>query len=239
MTLTIPLLRCLLPCALLSLAACAPIAVQPPEYAAGRAHVYLPSGAWEDLGTSDQVLALLPDPGDSVALQTRALGLRGARNEWLAVVWVQTNRTDQLRRPVLWPNPCAPQRDVIVEDAAQGSPVRADCLRFKRWGSSSGWLEKNQPELAQWLDRRKISLVQPYSYLNYHYASEGGAFVVVQALVDQRLLRPRVGNNEEFLASGRPALQWGRELAQAARMSTGMMDGYLPVPPFPYPVPAQ
>ena len=38
----------------------------------------------------------------------------------------------------------------------------------------------------------------------------------------------------EFLAAGRPALQWGRDLAQAARQSVSMMDGYLAVPPFPF-----
>ncbi len=39
-------------------------------------------------------------------------------------------------------------------------------------------------------------------------------------------------------SGGRPALQWGHALAQAVRVSTGMMDGYLAVPPFPYAVAA-
>ena len=45
-------------------------------------------------------------------------------------------------------------------------------------------------------------------------------------------------NNHEFLAAGWPALQWGRDLAQAVRVSTGMMvDGYLAIPPFLFAIP--
>jgi hypothetical protein len=44
----------------------------------------------------------------------------------------------------------------------------------------------------------------------------------VDAVVDQRLV------------SIRPALQWSQDLAQAARLSVGMLDGYLAVPPFPF-----
>lgn len=73
-------------------------------------------------------------------------------------------------------------------DAAAGSPVRADCLRLKNWGSSAQWLEKNRPDLAQWLGGRQVVLLkQPYAYLSYRYATPTGAWVVVDALVDQRL----------------------------------------------------
>ena len=68
--------------------------------------------------------------------------------------------------------------------------MRADCLRLKRWGSSAQWLEKNRPDLVQWLGSRQIVLVQPYySYLSYRYVTEAGAWVTVDALIDQRLLR--------------------------------------------------
>lgn len=123
---------------------------------------------------------------------------------------------------------------MTVVDAAAGSPVRADCLRLKNWGSSAQWLEKNRPDLAQWLGGRQIVLKPPYSYLSYRYATPTGAWVVVDALVDQRLLGTRPRNNEEFLVAGRPAQQWGQDLAQAARLSVSMMDGYLAVPPFPF-----
>jgi hypothetical protein len=234
MTLMISPFRCLLPCVLAVLTvACAPLAVPPQtEYPVGRARLVLPGG-WEDLGAASAATPAVPVP-----LETRAAGLRGAQGEWLAVLRVQTNRTGDLRGSPPGAGYCPPQRDVTVEDATAGSPVRADCLRLKRWGSSAQWLEKNRPDLVQWLGSRAIALSQPYTYLHYRYVTEAGAWVDVDALVDQRLLRPKTSNNDEFLAAGRPALKWGHDLAQAARLSVGMMDGYLAIPPFPLPVPA-
>ena len=78
---------------------------------------------------------------------------------------------------------------------------------------------------------------QPYTYLSYRYVTEAGVWVTVDALVDQRLLRPATRNNEEFLVAGRPALQWGHDLAQSVRVSASMMDGHLAIPPFPFPAP--
>nr|WP_298212063.1 hypothetical protein [Acidovorax sp.] len=232
MTLIISKFRCLLPCAIAVLmAACAPMTVPPQaEYPVGRARLVLPPGAWQDLGAAD-------DAAGRAALQTRAVGLRDAQGGWVAVLRVQTNRTGDLQGAPQGASQCPLQRDVTVEDIAAGSPVRADCLRFKNWGSSAQWLEKNRPDLAQWLDSRQVALKQPYSYLSYRYVTDAGASVVVDALVDQRLLRPKTRNNEEFLVAGRPALQWGHDLAQAARLSVSMMDGYLAVPPFPFATP--
>ena len=218
------------------LAACAPLSSQQTEYPAGRARLALPPGAWEDLGASSESMALLPE--GRVALQTRAVALRGARGELLAVLRVQTNRDSYLHKPVYWTGDCAQQQGVMVEDATAGSRVRMDCLRLKRRVDSPQWLEKSQPDFAQWLGGRRIALDKRYSYLSYRYAAEGGAMVEVDALVDRRLLNQPPRNNREFLAAGRPALQWGRDLAQAVRMSTSMMDGYLAIPPFPFPAPA-
>jgi len=234
MNLAISTIKCLLPCALLTLTACAPLASQQAEYPAGRARLALPAGAWEDLGTSDQAVRLLPQPDGRIALQSRVLGLRGAQQELLAVLRVQTNRGNDWQGPMFWTGSCLPQQGVAVEDATKGSRVRVDCLRFKRWVDGPQWLEKNQPDFAQWLLGRKLAVSAPYSYMSYRYATEGGAMVAVDVLADQRLLRPRTRNNEEFLVAGRPALQWGHELAQAVRVSTGMMDGYLAIPSFPY-----
>ncbi len=227
MTLMISKFRYLLPCALaVMVAGCAPLTVPPKaEYPVGRARLVLPPGGWQDLGSSDEARA---------TLQTRSVGLRGAQGEWLAVLRVQTNSTGALPGNPLAAGDCPPQQDVMVADAAAASPVRADCLRFKNWASSARWLEKNRPDLVQWLGSHQVALNQPYSYLSYRYGTQAGAWVVVEALVDHRLLSARARNNEEFLAAGRPAQQWGRELAQAARLSVGMMDGYLAVPPFPF-----
>lgn len=207
------------------------------EYSVGRSRLVLPLGAWQDLGATDVALPLLPGPGASVPLQTLAVGLRGAQGELLAVLRVQTNRSGDMTRPLVWSGYCPQQKDVIVDDAAASSPVRADCLRFKRWASSAQWLDKNSPELATWIDSRQIALRQPYSYFSYRNATEGGALVELYELVDHRLLRPKTQNNEEFLTSGRPAQRWVEDLVQAARLSVGMVDGFLAIPPFPLPVP--
>ena len=237
MTLTISKCRRLLPFFAVALftVACAPLTAPPKaEYPVGRARLVLPPGAWQDLGTSDEAIA---GSGGRISLQTRDVGLRSAQGDWLAVLRVQTNRAGDRSGSPQGIGYCPPQQDVTVEDAAAGSPVRADCLRLKRWGSSAQWLDKNRPDLVQWLGSRQIVWSQPYTYLSYRYVTEAGAWVNVDALVDQRLLRPTTRNNEEFLVAGRPALKWGQDLAQAVRVSAGMMDGHLAIPPFPFPAP--
>ncbi|MBO9678898.1 MAG: hypothetical protein J7556_11710 [Acidovorax sp.] len=223
--------------ALLALGACAPLEKQSPEYQAGRARVALPAGTWEDLGRSNEVIPLLPAgfEDNQIPLQTRAVGLRGAQKELLAVLLVQTNRTNYPREQVRWSAGCPLEMEVTVVDATKGSRVRADCLRVKHWLAGTKWLEKDQPGLAKWLGSHQIALAQPYTYVGYRYTTEGGALVVVDALVDHRLLRPKPRDNQEFLRSDQPAQWWSRELAQAARVSAGMMDGYLAIPPFPVP----
>ena len=49
-------IRCLLPCALLALAACASFPSQQVEYPVGRVRLALPAGAWEDLGSADEAV---------------------------------------------------------------------------------------------------------------------------------------------------------------------------------------
>lgn len=229
MTLMISKFRCLLPCAMAVLmAACAPMTVPPKtEVPAGRARLVLPPGAWQDLGTSDEAAG-------RTLLQTRAMGLRGAKGEWLAVLRVQTNRDGNLSGSPQGIGYCPRQQDVLVADAANGSPVRADCLRYKLWGSRDRWLEKNRPDLVQWLAGRRIAVNPPFAYVSYRYVTEAGIWASVDALVDQRLMSLRPRNNEEFLTAGLPAQQWAYDLAQAVRQSAGMMDGTLAVPPFPF-----
>ena len=238
MTLTISKFRRLLP--LLAVAvftvACAPLTVPPKvEYPVGRARLVLPPGAWQDLGASDEAIT---GSGGRIALQTRNVGLRSAQGDWLAVLRVQTNLASSLSGSPQGVGYCPAQQDVMVKDAADGSPVRADCLRFKLWASSPKWLEKNRPDLVQWMASRQVALTTSYSHVGYRYVTEAGVWVVVDALVDQRLLSSRPRNNEEFLVAGRPAQQWAYDLAQAVRLSAGMMDGHLAIPPFPFPTPA-
>lgn len=222
--------------AVVLMAACAPMTVPPQtEYPAGRARVVLPPGAWQDLGMVDDVAGRVP-------LQTRSLALRGPQGEWLALLRVQTNRGRELRGSPQGVGYCPRQQDVVVEDAAAASPVRADCLRFKFWGSRPEWLEKNRPDLVQWMGARRIALQQPYAYVSFRYVTEAGIWVAVDALVDQRLVSKKPRTNDEFLVAGLPLQEWARALGQSARQSAGMLDGYLSVPPFPFasgPLPAR
>ena len=220
------------------LAGCAPLQTTDRALAVGRASLVLPAGPWTALEVSNEVLPLWPDPVSTVPLQTRVVGLRGADQQWLALLWVQTNNSNSPRPTTLWTGTrCPQQRGTLVEDVAQGSPVRIDCLRFKRWAASDQWLEKNEPLLVQWLDHHQVVPNAPYSHLNYRYATLGGAYVQVQALIDQRLLTPDTRNNEEFLRSGQPAYAWIHQVAQAARQSTADLNGNLPLPPFPIDLP--
>ena len=231
--------------ALGGLTACAPLQTTPMPLTVGRAQLVLPPGEWVDLGASDQALTLLPEVGATLPLQTRTVGLRGpgtgTNRPWLAVLQVQTNSTNYPRAETRWTDTCPQQQDVRVEDATAAatrkgtltSHVRIDCLRFKRWASQDGWMETNQPVLAQWLLSHQAAPAQAYSHLHYRYATQGGAYVDIQAVVDQRLLRPPTRSNQEFLAAGRPGQAWIHELALAARQSTAQLDGKLPVPAFP------
>lgn len=231
--------------ALGALTACAPLQSTTAPLTVGRAQLVLPPGEWVDLGASDQALTLLPEVGATVPLQTRTVGLRGpgadANRPWLAVLQVQTNSTNYPRAETHWTDTCPEQKGVLVEDATAAktskgtltSHVRIDCLRFKRWASHDGWMEHNQPLLTQWLGSHQAAPSQPYSHLHYRYATQGGAYVDIQAVVDQRLLRPPTRNNHEFLAAGRPGQAWVHELALAGRQSTAQLDGKLLVPAFP------
>ncbi|RYF64631.1 MAG: hypothetical protein EOO29_42010 [Comamonadaceae bacterium] len=206
---------------------------------AGRAQLELPPGAaWEPLGGSNEVIDVLPDDtSNDIPLSMVALGLRGPAKELLAVMLVQTNSSNYLRDTTFWTAPCPRQEGVEVQDAAQGSPVRIDCLRYKRRADTANYLGENRPGVAAWMARHKIELPKPYSHTLFRYAGTGGAYIAVDVVADQRLLRPDTRTNEEFLHAGRPALAWSERLAEAARLSTGMMDGRFVVPPFPYTVP--
>ena len=223
------------------LAACAPLQPKPAPLTVGRGQLLLPPGEWVDLGASDQTLILLPEVGDTMQLQTRSLGLRGSDGAWLAVLKVQTNSSNAPRTETRWTDTCPKQQGVLVEDATAAetaktrltSHVRIDCLRFKRFANHEGWMEGNQPVLEMWLKHQNAAPSQPYSHLHYRYATQGGAYVDIQAVIDQRLLRPVTRNNHDFLAAGRPGQDWIHALAQAGRQSTAMLDGTLAIPPFP------
>ena len=229
-------LWCLLPL-LAALAGCAP--PQPDLVRVGRAEVALPLGEWVMLGQREDTLPAQIALPAGTPVQTRALGLRGPNQEMLAVLLVQTNSTSVGWNRTLFEGACPDERGVMVEDRAGASPVRIDCLRFKRWADSDNWLAVRHGAIARWLDERGVQVRRPYSHLSYRFTSEAGGYIAVNAVVDRRLLTPSTSNNMEFLRSGAPAREWTHQVAEAARLSIASLDGRFTVPPFPISLPTQ
>ncbi len=231
--------RCALALAAASvwLAGCAPM--QPDLVRVGRADLQLPPGNWERLDQGDSMLFnVLPDDvSHDLPMRTQAVGLRGPQNEMLAVIVVQTNATNDPRDTTLWTYTCPDQKGVQVTDFAKGSPVRIDCLRYKPRADSEEFLMKNRPVLAKWVKHQDAEPLAPYSHVSYRYATAEGGYMLVEALVDQRLLRPKTVGTDQFLAAGKPAQEWLIKFVDAAKNSVAMLDGRFVVPPFPIPLP--
>lgn len=215
------------------LSACAPI--QPNQVTVGRAKLQLPPGNWEtlDTGDSDTFNVLPDDVSHDLPMRTQAVGLRGPQQEMLAVIMVQTNATNDPRNTTLWTHTCAKQRGVEVTDFASGSPTRIDCLRYKRRADADEYLPKHRSALFDWMKLRGAEPLKPYSLVSYRFATAEGGYLLVDALIDQRVLRPRTVGNEEFLHAGQPAQKWLDDFVNSARASLAMLDGSLVVPPFP------
>ena len=126
------------------LSACAPL--EPNLVKIGRAELQLPPGDWEhiDQGTNALFNVMPDDVSHDLPMRSQAVGLRGPQGETLAVIVVQTNATNNPRDTTLWSHTCPEQRGVQVEDYAKGSPVRIDCLRFKRRADNEEFLTKNR-----------------------------------------------------------------------------------------------
>lgn len=219
----------------LALAACAPLQPDQIGYAVGDMQLALPAGDWQDLGASEQSWPLLPELGATLPLQTRTFALRRG-DAWQAVLWLQSthHRSAPALDPTLWTDSCPRQPDVWVQDAADASPIRIDCLRFKRGANRSDyWMAQNHPALQQWLQAQQPGLPQPYAHISYRYATAGGAYWQVTALVDERLLLPNRGNNADYLRSGELGRAWAKQLRTAVRQAAARVDQRLVFPMFP------
>ncbi len=221
----------------LFLTACAPM--QPGLVPVGRSQLQLPPGDWERIeqGGNDLFNMLPDDVSHDLPMSTQAVGMRGPQGEMLAVIVVQTNATNDPRDTTLWTHNCPAQKGVQVEDFAKGSPVRIDCLRFKRRADDEDYLTKNRPVLQEWIKQHDIEPLAPYSHVSYRYATAQGGYLLVEALVDQRLLRPKTVGTDQFLSAGKPAQEWLNQFVQAAKNSVAMLDGRFVVPPFPIALP--
>jgi len=225
----LPMLRSALGCGLLLLAGCASQlpGMSSGHYQAGRVQLALPAGAWADLGAADDAWTPLPSAGAKVALRSRALVMRGAHQEPLAVVLVRSNASNLFWRPVSWGINCPRELDVLLFDDAAGSPDRMDCLRLRRNAQAQQWFKRSKPETEAWLARREQLPALPYAHLSYRFATEDGGMVELQIIADQRLLQPEKGSQ------GRQLRDWAQAVAGAARDSLSSLDGALVLPPFP------
>jgi len=219
--------------AALATTACAPL--PPGEPHVGRARLQLSPGEWVPLAQEDTVFDVRPDDlAHDLPMRSRLLGLRDADGQLVASVWVQTNATSTPRDPVvLWQEACPPQSGVQVQDAAQGSPVRIDCLRYRRRADADGYLAASRPRLAVLAAEHHALPAQPYSHVSYRYSTAEGGFISVDVLADRRLLRAPRYNNLEFLRAAPPAQAWMEQLRTAAQASPALLDGLLALPPFP------
>ena len=121
----------LLASAVAALAACAPLQPDRTEAPVGRARLVLPDAAWKDLGVVAADALPSPFRGAGLPLETRAAVLHDTRGQVLAVVLLQTNATNHPRTGAVWQTDCPREQSLLVDDRAT-SPVRVDCLRFKR-----------------------------------------------------------------------------------------------------------
>lgn len=223
----------------LGLTACSVIPEGSPS--AGRAKVSLPAakagGQWVDLGGGEESLDSLDATRPAPTLPTRVVGLRGADQSLLAVMVVQSNRSGLWPDRQAVPNACPQERGVYVEDVTAGSPTRTDCLRYKRWADGHDWLASRYPKLNAYLGSHQSLPTKPFGALDFRYNTEGGGYVLVQVLANRRLTEPVTRSNGDFLMAGRPAEEWARKVAQAARLSAASLDGALNLPDFPMALP--
>ena len=221
----------------MSLSACTSTQLDTGLPSAGRVTIGLPAGDWVDLDAGQELLPANGQGPAAIGMGTRAVGLRGSQGEVQAVVLVLANAEGNPAQVTQWGQACEAGPGMRVVGQAKRSPERVDCLRIKRRAVAGDWLASHEPQVSQWLAARNVPLPYNAMLVSHQFGNKAGAYVAAYVLADSRLLEPVTRNNTEFLNAGVPAVTWSRELAQAVRVSTGMMDGRLDVPAFPLPQP--
>lgn len=222
--------------AVVLLTACAPLS--PNTAQVGRTQVSLDSNPdlqWKYWGTDSEVLNVLPaDLSKDKPLTAKLWQMRTTLGELVGVMSVRSNVDSLDNRNTVWTEDCPKQKGVLVERTQGLNVGRVDCLRIKRTANSTDWLAANDPAMATRLEAAGIFFARPVSYVSYQYTTSNGGYVEVQVLADHRLVRPQTRNSVDFLAAGRPLVDWSQDLALSVRQSTGYINGVMNVPPFPY-----
>jgi len=207
-----------------------------PRGEVGRYKLALPDASrWQEIPVSEVFQAPPAVAGGTGALplRTRAWGLPGAAGTWQAVALLHVGDASR-STATTWASACPQQRGLVVHDAAGGSATRIDCLRLRRWAMAEDWFEQQRPDLARWTQQQSVRLGGSPALVSHMLTSAGGELVMLDVLVDQALVRPETRGNDAFLRAGLPAQAWSERVAQAVRQATGMVDGHLALPPFPF-----
>ena len=222
--------------ALAALTACAPLSSNTAQV--GRTTVSMdgnPDLRWTYWGTDSEILDVLPeDLAKDKPLQAKLWQMRTTLGELVGVMSVRSNVDELDNKNTVWTEDCPKQKGVLVERTQGLNIGRVDCLRIKRTANSTDWLAENDPSMAARLEAAGVFFARPVSYVSYQFTTSNGGYVEVQVLADHRLVRPQTRNSIDFLAAGRPLVQWSQDMSMAVRQSTAYWNGVLNVPPFPY-----
>ncbi len=222
--------------ALAVLTACAPLSTHTEQV--GRTTVSMdgnPDLRWAYWGTDSEVLNVLPaDMAKDKPLQAKLWQMRTSLGELVGVMSVRSNVDELDNKNTVWTEDCPKQKGVLVERTQGLNVGRVDCLRIKRTANSTDWLAENDPDMAARLEAAGVYFARPVSYVSYQFTTSNGGYVEVQVLADHRLVRPQTRNSVDFLAAGRPLVQWSQDMSLAVRQSTAYLNGVLNVPPFPF-----
>ena len=224
--------------ALAALTACAPLSSNTAQV--GRTTVSMdgnPDLRWTYWGTDSEILDVLPeDLAKDKPLQAKLWQMRTSLGELVGVMSVRSNVDELDNKNTVWTEDCPKQKGVLVERTQGLNIGRVDCLRIKRTANSTDWLAENDPDMAARLESAGVFFARPVSYVSYQFTTSNGGYVEVQVMADHRLVRPPTRNSIDFLAAGRPLVEWSQDMALAVRQSTGYLNGVFNVPPFPYSV---
>ena len=170
-------------------------------------------GDWYDLGVG--LAPWLAGDASVPASQapTRAVGLRRADGQWLALVVVQHALSGSA--------PCAEPTSLHV-------PGSDGCLRLRRDADFDHYLQRQHAVLWQWLRQRNLDGL-PRAWVAQRVP---GSLLEAHALIDPMLLEATTRTNEDFLNAGRPGQDWAQRFADAVQEAAG--GAPLRVPPLPF-----
>lgn len=206
----------------------------PSAEAAGHVTLTLPGSGWTPLGPVESVT--VPSGASEAPAQRQVMGLPNPQGGWLATVVLTATRAQTWQAPDQPPR-CVPAPAEHVERLEATGPTRIDCLRGRLYASQQGWMQKHHPDADAVLQTLQALPPAPYAWASHTYTTDSGIYIRLDMVMDQRLVEPKTHSNAEFLVAGRPFEAWSRQLGRAVRTASGLVDGRLVVPPFPFPAP--